>query len=137
MGCARNTTRPFPDAHREVQIDRLPVWTAELAATWLAGSLIRTGPARFEATGAQPSPNCFDGQAMPPSLQLRPTFNDKRKKKMASPLPANRELATPAERKRCGRSGRLPRVRHPTHAVDLSAGWVTMFLSEAERTTRT
>jgi carotenoid cleavage dioxygenase-like enzyme len=51
----------FQTLDREVSVDRLPVH-GELPP-WLAGSLIRTGPARFEADGRSLN-HWFDGQAM-------------------------------------------------------------------------
>jgi beta,beta-carotene 9',10'-dioxygenase len=54
-------TAGFQTLEHEVSVDRLPV-QGELPA-WLAGSLIRTGPARFEANGRSLN-HWFDGQAM-------------------------------------------------------------------------
>src|SRR2546423_14783834 len=62
MGGARtNPTAGFQTLDREVSVDRLPV-RGELPP-WLRGSLIRTGPARFEANGRSLN-HWFDGQAM-------------------------------------------------------------------------
>src|SRR6266480_4056077 len=62
MGAAMpNHAAGFRTLDREVSVDRLPV-QGELPP-WLAGSLIRTGPARFEA-GARSLNHWFDGQAM-------------------------------------------------------------------------
>jgi beta,beta-carotene 9',10'-dioxygenase len=54
-------TRGFETLDREVTIDALPVEGALPA--WLGGSLLRTGPARFEV-GDQPFRHWFDGLAM-------------------------------------------------------------------------
>jgi carotenoid cleavage dioxygenase-like enzyme len=51
----------FTTLDREVSLDRLPV-SGELPA-WLQGSLVRTGPAAFEA-GGPPLRHWFDGLAM-------------------------------------------------------------------------
>src|SRR5437016_3372848 len=56
-----NHAAGFRTLDREVSVDRLPV-EGELP-TWLSGSLIRTGPARFEA-GDRSFNHWFDGQAM-------------------------------------------------------------------------
>src|SRR5438046_9530429 len=56
-----NHAAGFQTLDREVSIDRLPV-QGELPS-WLRGSLIRTGPARFEANGRSLN-HWFDGQAM-------------------------------------------------------------------------
>src|SRR2546429_9154657 len=56
-----NHAAGFETLDQEVSIDRLPV-DGELPA-WLRGSLIRTGPARFEANGRSLN-HWFDGQAM-------------------------------------------------------------------------
>jgi beta,beta-carotene 9',10'-dioxygenase len=58
------TTAPtlgFATLEREVTVDELPL-SGELPA-WLAGSLLRTGPAKFEV-GAQRMRHWFDGHAM-------------------------------------------------------------------------
>src|SRR5438046_10706697 len=78
-----NHAAGFQTLDREVSIDRLPV-QGELPP-WLAGSLIRTGPARFEANGRSLN-HWFDGQAM----LHRFSFAD------GALAYANRELATPA-----------------------------------------
>src|SRR6478672_6756865 len=72
-GAMINHTAGFQTLDREVEIDRLPVDGA--LPPWLAGSLIRTGPARF------------DGQAM----LHRFSFAD------GAVAYANRELATRAD----------------------------------------
>lgn len=51
----------FETLHEETRVDSLPV-EGELPA-WLAGSLLRTGPAKFEA-GEQQMRHWFDGLAM-------------------------------------------------------------------------
>ena len=51
----------FETLEQETVIDALPV-SGELPA-WLSGSLLRTGPAKFEA-GARPFNHWFDGLAM-------------------------------------------------------------------------
>src|SRR5712671_1982297 len=51
----------FQTLDHEVSVDRLPV-QGDLPP-WLSGSLIRTGPARFEANGRSVN-HWFDGQAM-------------------------------------------------------------------------
>src|SRR3979411_3389183 len=79
-----NHTAGFPTLEKEVEIDRLPVG-GELPP-WLAGSLIRTGPARFEANGRSLN-HWFDGQAM----LHRFSFAD------GAVAYANRELATRAD----------------------------------------
>jgi carotenoid cleavage dioxygenase-like enzyme len=74
----------FETLDAEVSVDRLPV-QGELPP-WLRGSLIRTGPARFEANGHSLN-HWFDGQAM----LHRFTFGDGRV------AYANRELETRAD----------------------------------------
>jgi beta,beta-carotene 9',10'-dioxygenase len=54
-------TKGFESLEDEVVLDALPV-DGELPA-WLSGSLLRTGPAKFEA-GEQPFRHWFDGLAM-------------------------------------------------------------------------
>ena len=56
-----NHAAGFETLDHEVSVDRLPV-QGELPP-WLSGSLIRTGPARFEANGRSLN-HWFDGQAM-------------------------------------------------------------------------
>src|SRR5256884_6953555 len=56
-----NHAAGFETLDQEVSIDGLPV-RGELPS-WLRGSLIRTGPARFEANGRSLN-HWFDGQAM-------------------------------------------------------------------------
>jgi beta,beta-carotene 9',10'-dioxygenase len=53
--------RGFESLEEEIVVDRLPV-TGTLP-DWLAGSLLRTGPAKFEAAGT-PLRHWFDGLAM-------------------------------------------------------------------------
>src|ERR1700716_430571 len=60
-GAMSDHTAGFQTLEREVEIDRLPVDGA--LPPWLAGSLIRPGPARFEANGRSLN-HWFDGQAM-------------------------------------------------------------------------
>src|SRR2546423_1215938 len=74
----------FETLDREVAVDRLP-GQGELPA-WLAGSLIRTGPARVEGNGRSLN-HWFDGQAM----LHRSAFADGRV------AYANRELETRAD----------------------------------------
>src|SRR3712207_6797616 len=54
-------TKGFESLEEEIVVDSLPV-TGELPA-WLKGSLLRTGPAKFEA-GEQRLRHWFDGLAM-------------------------------------------------------------------------
>lgn len=51
----------FASLDREVELDRLPV-EGEIPG-WLSGTLLRNGPAKFEA-GERPLRHWFDGQAM-------------------------------------------------------------------------
>src|SRR5438046_5050219 len=51
----------FQTLEQEVEVDRLS--TEGELPPWLSGSLIRTGPARFEANGRSLN-HWFDGQAM-------------------------------------------------------------------------
>jgi beta,beta-carotene 9',10'-dioxygenase len=83
-GAMNNHAVGFQTLDREVQVDRLPV-DGELPP-WLTGSLIRTGPARFEANGRSVN-HWFDGQAM----LHRFSFAD------GAVAYANRELATRAD----------------------------------------
>ena len=79
-----NHAAGFETLDREVSVDRLPV-QGELPP-WLSGSLIRTGPARFEANGRSLN-HWFDGQAM----LHRFSFGD------GGAAYANRELETRAD----------------------------------------
>jgi carotenoid cleavage dioxygenase-like enzyme len=79
-----NHAAGFQTLDHEVSVDRLPV-QGELPA-WLSGSLIRTGPARFEANGRSFN-HWFDGQAM----LHRFSFGD------GAVAYANRELETRAD----------------------------------------
>src|SRR5262245_22992646 len=54
-------TRGFESLESEVQVDSLPL-TGELPA-WLEGSLLRTGPAKWEV-GERTMNHWFDGLAM-------------------------------------------------------------------------
>ena len=54
-------TKGFQTLEEEITVDELPI-TGELPA-WLSGSLLRTGPAKFEA-GERPFNHWFDGLAM-------------------------------------------------------------------------
>ena len=56
-----NHAAGFETLEDEITVDGLPV-QGELPS-WLRGSLIRTGPARFEANGRSLN-HWFDGQAM-------------------------------------------------------------------------
>src|ERR1700704_6587457 len=83
-GAMSDHTAGFQTLEREVEVDRLPVDGA--LPPWLAGSLIRTGPARFEANERSLN-HWFDGQAM----LHRFSFAD------GAVAYANRELATRAD----------------------------------------
>ena len=98
----------FETLDREVSVDRLPV-QGELPP-WLSGSLIRTGPARFEANGRSLN-HWFDGQAM----LHRFSFGD------GGVAYANRAARDPGRRRRPRRADRLQRVRHRSLPVDLPA----------------
>jgi carotenoid cleavage dioxygenase-like enzyme len=79
-----NHAAGFETLDHEVSVDRLPVQGE--VPPWLGGSLIRTGPARFEANGRSLN-HWFDGQAM----LHRFSFADGRV------AYANRELETRAD----------------------------------------
>ena len=89
----------FETLDEETVVDALPV-SGELPA-WLSGSLLRTGPAKFEA-GSRPFNHWFDGLAM----LHRFTFGDGRVSY------GNRFLEGRTERAvRYGGPDRLPGVR--------------------------
>ena len=52
----------FNDLDREVHVDQLPV-TGDIPG-WLAGTLVRNGPARYSAGNGKSLRHWFDGQAM-------------------------------------------------------------------------
>ncbi|HEX2397368.1 MAG TPA: carotenoid oxygenase family protein, partial [Solirubrobacteraceae bacterium] len=58
---ARDHRLGFSSLDQEVEVEELPVQGA--VPPWLTGSLLRTGPARFEV-GDRPLAHWFDGLAM-------------------------------------------------------------------------
>ncbi|HEV7460078.1 MAG TPA: carotenoid oxygenase family protein [Solirubrobacteraceae bacterium] len=112
-----NHAAGFETLDAEVSVDRLPV-QGELPP-WLRGSLIRTGPARFEANGRSLN-HWFDGQAM----LHRFSFGDGRV------AYANRELATRADA--AVRDGRIAFREFATDPCrSIFRRMVTMFSSGA------
>src|SRR3954470_13359172 len=59
----------FTSLEEEIRVDRLPVTGGELPA-WLEGTLVRTGPAKFEV-GERSLNHWFDGLAMLHAFTVR------------------------------------------------------------------